>query len=100
VLETLDLAIAAFHRKQAESRQNFLRPGLEAGERAMAALDKATDDSMDAPSPHSRASSHRPVSVAGSRPVSPAADAMDTSGGEVAPLESADFSSRAAPAAS
>ncbi|KAJ7237153.1 hypothetical protein C8J57DRAFT_1529678 [Mycena rebaudengoi] len=100
VLETLDLAIAAFHRKQAESRQNFLRPGLEAGERAMAALDKATDDSMDAPSPHSRASSHRPVSVAGSRPVSPAADAMDTSGGEVAPLESADFSSGAAPAAS
>ncbi|KAJ7229711.1 hypothetical protein C8J57DRAFT_1251746 [Mycena rebaudengoi] len=49
VLETLDLTIAAFHRKQAESRQNFLHPGLEAGECAMAALDKAADAPMDAP---------------------------------------------------
>ncbi|KAJ7234726.1 hypothetical protein C8J57DRAFT_1531451 [Mycena rebaudengoi] len=100
VLETLDLAVVAFHCKQVEARQNYLRPGLEAGERAMAVLDKATDESMDAPSPHSRASPHQPVSVAGSRPVSPAADAMDTSGGDASSLETADFSSGAAPAAS
>ncbi|KAJ7279768.1 hypothetical protein C8J57DRAFT_1502405 [Mycena rebaudengoi] len=99
VLETLDLTIAAFHRKQAESRQNFLHPGLEAGERAMAALDKAADAPMDAPSPHSHASSHRPGSIAGFRPVSPAADAMDTLGGDASALETADSSSGAAPAA-